>query len=225
MCAFTACSTTTHGCRLTSWARTDARPMHSENRCGRLDAARARAARREPVARRKPSKPRKPSPLTNGLPLYSTEWNVGSSPRDPLHDRSFAAVYAANHRAVSRSAGVGLHLLNLQRYLRGEVLSQRAVSRRRARVRVRLAWRQAGARRKCPSPRRRANAPDRRRRGHESPRAQPTRAQPTDGPKRTRRRAGGHPPVRGARSPRASDASGRELVNRPLAGQPIIVSG
>ena len=151
-----------------------------KDRCGRLDAARARAARREPVARRKPSKPRKPSPLTNGLPLYSTDWNVGSSPRDPLHDRSFAAVYAANHRAVSRSAGVGLHLLNLQRYLRGEVLSQRAVSRRRARVRVRLAWRQAGA---------------------------------------------DHPPVRGARRRRARDASSRELVNRPLAGQPIIVSG
>ena len=31
-----------------------------------------------------------------GLPLYYTEWNVSSNPRDPLHDQSFAAAYAAN---------------------------------------------------------------------------------------------------------------------------------
>jgi xylan 1,4-beta-xylosidase len=31
-----------------------------------------------------------------GLPLYYTEWNVSSNPRDPLHDQSFSAAYAAN---------------------------------------------------------------------------------------------------------------------------------
>ena len=31
-----------------------------------------------------------------GLPLYYTEWNISSNPRDPLHDQSFAAAYAAN---------------------------------------------------------------------------------------------------------------------------------
>ncbi|SOD41146.1 GH39 family glycosyl hydrolase [Nitrosovibrio sp. Nv4] len=31
-----------------------------------------------------------------GLSLYYTEWNVSSNPRDPLHDESFAAAYAAN---------------------------------------------------------------------------------------------------------------------------------
>ena len=31
-----------------------------------------------------------------GLPLYYTEWNMSSNPRDPLHDQSFAAAYAAN---------------------------------------------------------------------------------------------------------------------------------
>ena len=31
-----------------------------------------------------------------GLPLYYTEWNVSSNPRDPLHDQSFAAAFAAN---------------------------------------------------------------------------------------------------------------------------------
>jgi len=35
-----------------------------------------------------------------GLPLYYTEWNVSSNPRDPLHDQSFAAAYAA-HIALS----------------------------------------------------------------------------------------------------------------------------
>ena len=30
-----------------------------------------------------------------GLPLYYTEWNVSSNPRDPLHDQSFAAAFAA----------------------------------------------------------------------------------------------------------------------------------
>ena len=30
------------------------------------------------------------------LPLYYTEWNVSSNPRDPLHDESFAAAFAAN---------------------------------------------------------------------------------------------------------------------------------
>lgn len=33
---------------------------------------------------------------SRGLPLYYTEWNVSSNPRDPLHDESFAAVFAAN---------------------------------------------------------------------------------------------------------------------------------
>ncbi|MEO7560100.1 MAG: hypothetical protein ABIT23_07605 [Nitrosospira sp.] len=32
----------------------------------------------------------------HGLPLYYTEWNVSSNPRDPLHDQSFAAAFAAN---------------------------------------------------------------------------------------------------------------------------------
>ncbi|MBA4142705.1 MAG: beta-xylosidase [Nitrosospira sp.] len=31
-----------------------------------------------------------------GLPLYYTEWNVSSNPRDPLHDQSFAAAFAAD---------------------------------------------------------------------------------------------------------------------------------
>lgn len=31
-----------------------------------------------------------------GLPLYYTEWNVSSNPRDPLHDESFAAAFAAS---------------------------------------------------------------------------------------------------------------------------------
>jgi xylan 1,4-beta-xylosidase len=31
-----------------------------------------------------------------GLPLYYTEWNVSSNPRDPLHDESFAAAFAAD---------------------------------------------------------------------------------------------------------------------------------
>lgn len=31
-----------------------------------------------------------------GLPLYYTEWNVSSNPRDPLHDQSFSAAFAAN---------------------------------------------------------------------------------------------------------------------------------
>jgi len=30
-----------------------------------------------------------------GLPVYYTEWNVSSNPRDPLHDQPFAAAYAA----------------------------------------------------------------------------------------------------------------------------------
>ena len=33
---------------------------------------------------------------SRGLPLYYTEWNVSSNPRDPLHDQSFAAAFAAN---------------------------------------------------------------------------------------------------------------------------------
>lgn len=35
-----------------------------------------------------------------GLPLYYTEWNVSSNPRDPLHDQPFAAAFAA-HIALS----------------------------------------------------------------------------------------------------------------------------
>lgn len=35
-----------------------------------------------------------------GLPLYYTEWNVSSNPRDPLHDEAFAAAFAA-HIALS----------------------------------------------------------------------------------------------------------------------------
>lgn len=31
-----------------------------------------------------------------GLPLYYTEWNISSNPRDPLHDQPFAAAFAAN---------------------------------------------------------------------------------------------------------------------------------
>ena len=31
-----------------------------------------------------------------GVPLYYTEWNVSSNPRDPLHDESFGAAFAAN---------------------------------------------------------------------------------------------------------------------------------
>lgn len=34
------------------------------------------------------------------LPLYYTEWNVSSNPRDPLHDQSFTAAFAA-HIALS----------------------------------------------------------------------------------------------------------------------------
>ena len=30
-----------------------------------------------------------------GLPVYYTEWNISSNPRDPLHDEAFAATYAA----------------------------------------------------------------------------------------------------------------------------------
>ncbi len=30
-----------------------------------------------------------------GLPIYYTEWNISSNPRDPLHDEPFAAAYAA----------------------------------------------------------------------------------------------------------------------------------
>lgn len=33
---------------------------------------------------------------SRGLPLYYTEWNVSSNPRDSLHDQSFAAAFAAN---------------------------------------------------------------------------------------------------------------------------------
>lgn len=33
---------------------------------------------------------------SRGLPLYYTEWNVSSNPRDPLHDDSFAAAFAAD---------------------------------------------------------------------------------------------------------------------------------
>ncbi|MDZ4857977.1 MAG: beta-xylosidase [Candidatus Hydrogenedentes bacterium] len=33
---------------------------------------------------------------SRGLPLYYTEWNISSNPRDPLHDESFAAAFAAN---------------------------------------------------------------------------------------------------------------------------------
>ena len=29
-----------------------------------------------------------------GLPLYYTEWNISSNPRDPLHDEPFAAAFA-----------------------------------------------------------------------------------------------------------------------------------
>lgn len=36
------------------------------------------------------------SAQARGLPLYYTEWNVSSNPRDPLHDQSFAAAFAAN---------------------------------------------------------------------------------------------------------------------------------
>ena len=46
-----------------------------------------------------------------------------------------------------------------------------------------------------------------------------------DGPKRTRHRAGGNPPVRRARRPRARDGTGRELVHRSPAGQQVIMSG
>jgi beta-xylosidase len=28
-----------------------------------------------------------------GLPLYYTEWNISSNPRDPLHDEPFAAAF------------------------------------------------------------------------------------------------------------------------------------
>ncbi|MGA7921618.1 MAG: hypothetical protein WCA38_18305, partial [Candidatus Acidiferrales bacterium] len=30
-----------------------------------------------------------------GLPVYYTEWNISSNPRDPLHDETFTAAYAA----------------------------------------------------------------------------------------------------------------------------------
>ncbi len=32
---------------------------------------------------------------SNGLPVYYTEWNISSNPRDALHDEPFAAAYAA----------------------------------------------------------------------------------------------------------------------------------
>ena len=41
------------------------------------------------------SRAQEASSQCRGLPLYYTEWNVSSNPRDPLHDQSFAAAFAA----------------------------------------------------------------------------------------------------------------------------------
>jgi xylan 1,4-beta-xylosidase len=38
---------------------------------------------------------RKTRDAARGLPVYYTEWNISSNPRDPLHDEPFAAAYAA----------------------------------------------------------------------------------------------------------------------------------
>ena len=64
------------------------------------------------------------------LPLYYTEWNISSNPRDPFHDQPFAAAFAT--RIVMEAQGLlaGLQLLDLQRYLRGELLPFRSLPRR-----------------------------------------------------------------------------------------------
>jgi xylan 1,4-beta-xylosidase len=39
-----------------------------------------------------------------GLPLYYTEWNISSNPRDPMHDEPFAAAFAT--RIVMEAHGL-----------------------------------------------------------------------------------------------------------------------
>lgn len=49
------------------------------------------AASRRSVLREQAGRVRK---LTQGVPLYYTEWNSSSNPRDPLHDEPYAACFA-----------------------------------------------------------------------------------------------------------------------------------
>ena len=42
--------------------------------------------------------------LARGLPVYYTEWNTSSNPRDPLHDEPFTAAFAA--KIVMETAGL-----------------------------------------------------------------------------------------------------------------------
>jgi xylan 1,4-beta-xylosidase len=39
-----------------------------------------------------------------GLPLYYTEWNISSNPRDPLHDEPFAAAFVT--RIIMEARGL-----------------------------------------------------------------------------------------------------------------------
>jgi xylan 1,4-beta-xylosidase len=41
---------------------------------------------------------------SRGLPLYYTEWNISSNPRDPLHDEPFAAAFAT--RIIMEARGL-----------------------------------------------------------------------------------------------------------------------
>lgn len=48
------------------------------------------------------------------LPLYYTEWNISSNPRDPLHDEPFAAALATRIIMEARGLVQGLQFLDLQ---------------------------------------------------------------------------------------------------------------
>jgi hypothetical protein len=39
-----------------------------------------------------------------GLPLYYTEWNISSNPRDPLHDEPFAAAFITGYHGSARDS-------------------------------------------------------------------------------------------------------------------------
>jgi len=40
----------------------------------------------------------------NGVPLYYTEWNISSNPRDPMHDEPFAAAFVT--RIIMEARGL-----------------------------------------------------------------------------------------------------------------------
>ena len=91
-----------------------------------------------------------------GQPVYYTEWNTSSNPRDPLHDEPYAAAFVVKTVHGGERPGRGLQLLDIHRHLRGELFPVGALPRR-------LRPAQPARHRQADLPRLRAAAPPRHR--------------------------------------------------------------